>query len=108
MNAARCVLAIISGCALGVLIGEIILGLGTRWGGIAVAVIAACVLLRFLIKAVQEDRQLNGILREAREPSKPGVMYLDVKASVNEPGKFILENPRSFTAIDGGKERNPQ
>lgn len=57
---------------------------------------------------IDYSRRRNQARREAvwaRRMQRPGVMYLDVRAS-SEPGKFILENPRSFTVIDGGKERN--
>jgi hypothetical protein len=64
MNHLRSVLAVIAGGAVGVLMAGIILGVGDRWGGICIAVAAACVLLRFLVKAVQEDKRINQLLRD--------------------------------------------
>lgn len=64
MNYLRGVLAIIAGGAFGLLAAELILGLGPRDAGICIAVIAACVILRYLIKAIQEGRELNRALRE--------------------------------------------
>lgn len=55
MNAVKCALAITAGTAVLVLIGEVLLGLGPRDGGVVVAVVASCVLLRELVKAVQSD-----------------------------------------------------
>jgi hypothetical protein len=66
VNALRCLLAIVAGCAFGVVAAEVILGLGPRDGGICIAIIAACVILRFLIKAVQEDQEMTRRLERER------------------------------------------
>lgn len=66
MNTLRALLAVIAGCAFGIVVAEIILGLGPRDAGICIAVIAACVLLRYLIETVQEDQDLNRRLDRER------------------------------------------
>ena len=65
MNSLRCCLAIVAGGAFGILVAELILGLGPRDAGPLIAVMAACYLARCLIKAIQEDRDEQRLGREA-------------------------------------------
>lgn len=70
MSHIRAILAMIGGGALGLLAAELILGLGPRDAGLCIAVIAACVIGIFLVRAIQRDRQ-----RQRDKARHPSVRY---------------------------------
>lgn len=64
MTHLRAILAIIAGGAFGVLVAELILGLGPRGAGVCIAVMAACVIGIYLARAIQADRDKRRAYRD--------------------------------------------